>query len=97
MMVWEGKGWGDPPPPSLDGPSGIARIRVYRSSEAQHVTPSFEFVLSEVLSVEERENVRNEKALGLPSQRHKCERRRQFEEESGTGVDTVGPPYEEGA
>ena len=29
-----GKGWGDPPPPSLDGPSGIARIGVYKSREA---------------------------------------------------------------
>ena len=34
MMLWEGKGWGDPPPPSLDGPSGFAEIGVYKSSEA---------------------------------------------------------------
>ena len=29
-----GEGEGGPPPPSLDRPSGIARIGVYRSSEA---------------------------------------------------------------
>ena len=29
-----GKGWGDPPPPSLDSPWCIARIGVYKSSEA---------------------------------------------------------------
>ena len=29
-----GEGVGGPPPPSLDGPSGFARIGVYRSSEA---------------------------------------------------------------
>ena len=30
----EGTGWGDPPPPSLDRPSGFARIGVYKSREA---------------------------------------------------------------
>ena len=42
----------------------------------------------------EVENVRNEKALGLASQYCERGRRRQFEEESGTGVDTIGPPCE---
>ena len=34
IMLWEGKRWGDPPPPSLDGPSCIAWIGVYKSREA---------------------------------------------------------------
>ena len=34
IMLWEGKRWGDPPPPSLDNPSGNARIEVYKSREA---------------------------------------------------------------
>jgi len=42
-------------------------------------------------------NVRNEKALGLASQLCECGRSRRVEEESGTGVDTVGPPCEEDA
>jgi len=42
----------------------------------------------------EVENVRNEKAVGLSSQRDECGRRRVLEEESGTGVEPLGPPHE---
>jgi len=48
------------------------------------------------MSVEENRNVRNENALGLSSQRYECRRRRELEEESRAGDDTIGPPHDAG-
>ena len=49
------------------------------------------------MSVQESENVRNEKALGLSSQRYERGRTRLLEEESTTGEDGSGTSNESDA
>ena len=83
--------WGGGPPSPLPRLSQHASRGSGYIGQArpQDVTPSFEFVLSRLLSVEEKKkNVHNEKTVGLPGQCIECARRREFAEESTCGEDS---------